>query len=61
MWNERFEMLENPVKMKLFYPSEESVPKISQSLIDVYKKMNHEEDLRRKQVEDCIRLINVKK
>lgn len=61
MWNERLDMLENPIKMKLFYPSEKSVPKICQPLIDAYKKMNDEEDLRRKQIEECIRSFNVKK
>jgi hypothetical protein len=61
MWNERLEMLENPVKMKLYYPSKELVPKISKQLIDIYKKMKHEEDQRLKQIENCIRSINVKK
>lgn len=61
MWNERFEMLENPVKMKLFYPSDESIPKPCEPLIEVYKKMKDEEDRRRQAIEECIRSINVKK
>lgn len=43
MWNERFEMLENPIKMKLYYSSEETTPKPCQPLIDVYKKMKEAE------------------
>jgi len=43
MWNERFEMLENPVKMKLYYSSNETMPKPCQPLIDVYKKMQEAE------------------
>lgn len=61
MWNERFEMLENPVRMKLYYPHKESVPKPCQPLIDAYKKMRDEETLRRKQIEECKNAINVKK
>lgn len=61
MWNERFEMLENPVKMKLYYPSEESVPKPCQPLIDVYKKMQQAEAIRLQRVEECIRSIKAEK
>lgn len=61
MWNERFEMLENPIKMKMFYASEESVPKPCLPLIKIYKKMTEEEDLRRRKIEECIKSINVKK
>lgn len=61
MWNERLEMLENPIKMKLYYLSEESMPKTCQPLIDAYKKMCDEEALRRKKIEECINTINVKK
>lgn len=61
MWNERFEMLENPVRMKLYYPNKKSVPKPCQPLIDAYKKMHNEEILRRKKIQDCINAINFKK
>lgn len=61
MWNERLEMLENPVKMKMYYPSDESVPKPCQPLIDIYKKMSEEEDLRRRKIEECIKSVNVEK
>lgn len=61
MWNERYEMLENPVKMKLFYPSKQSVPKPCQPLIDVYKKMHDAENDRAKKIEECIRSIDSKK
>lgn len=46
MWNERLEMLEDPKKMKLFYTSDEVVPKPCQPLIDVYKKMKEAECLK---------------
>lgn len=58
MWNERVEMLDNPVRMKLYYPSDESVPKRCQPLVDVYKKMKNAEELRRLKVEECIRAID---
>lgn len=61
MWNERFEMLENPTRMKLFYPSEESVPKPSQSIIDVYKKMQEADDIRRQRIEEFIRSIDAER
>jgi len=53
-------MLENPVKMKLYYTSEEAVPKPSQPLIDVYKKMQEADALRLKRIEECIRSINAR-
>lgn len=54
-------MLENPVKMKLYYSSEESVPKPCLPLVDIYKKMMEEEDHRRRRIEECAKLINAKK
>ncbi|XP_050435001.1 uncharacterized protein LOC126842156 [Adelges cooleyi] len=43
MWNERLEQLKNPVRMKLYYPSEESVPKPHRPLVEVYTKMKEAE------------------
>lgn len=61
MWNERVEMLENPVRLKLYYPSNESVPRINQPLLDVYKKMSAEEERMRKRIEECTRLVEAER
>lgn len=63
MWNERFEMLENPVSTKMYYPSDEAVPKRAcQQLIDVYKKMHEVENrktaAKNKKIEECLREID---
>lgn len=55
MWNERIEMTENPVRMKLYYPSDESVPVPNQPLIDIFHKMKKAEDDRLQRIADCIR------
>lgn len=61
MWNERYEMLENPVRMKLFYPSEQSVPKPYQPFLDVYEKMKKEQEFRAKCIEECMQCVGYKK
>jgi len=53
MWNERFEMLENPIKMKLYYSSDEIAPKPCQPLIDVYKKMQEAESPKCIIIKEC--------
>jgi len=53
MWNERVEMLENPVKMKLYYSSDKFAPKPCQPLIDVYKKMQEAESHNCTIVKEC--------
>ncbi|CAH1714519.1 uncharacterized protein LOC114129173 [Aphis gossypii] len=54
MWNERLEMLEKPIKMKLYYSSDEVMPKPCQPLIDVYKQMLEAESGKCKIVQECI-------
>lgn len=67
MWNERIEMLEDPVRMKMYYSSNEAVPKRAcQPLIDVYKKMcaveDHKAAAKNKKIEECLQEIdNIKK
>lgn len=46
-------MQENPVRIKLYYLDEKSVPKPCQSLIDVNKKMENEEDARHIKMQKC--------
>jgi len=60
MWNERFEMLEKPIKMKLYYSSDEMEPKPCQPLIDVYKKMQEAESVKCKIVKECICAVDTK-
>ncbi|VVC25313.1 Hypothetical protein CINCED_3A012137 [Cinara cedri] len=59
MWNERTEMLEKPVKMKLYYPSKKlSEPEVFLPLLDIYKRMDKAEAERLKRIEDCMRAAN---
>lgn len=60
MWNERFEMLEKPIKMKLYYSSDEVMPKPCQPLIDVYKQMLKAESDKCKIIQECIREVKIK-
>lgn len=59
MWNVRYEMAENPVKMKLYYPTEGSEPKPCQPYIDAYKQIQEAEERRAQQIAECIRKIDM--
>jgi len=57
MWNERVEMLEKPAKMKMYYTSEEAMPKPSQPLADVYEKMRKAEQLKCEKIMAYVRSL----
>lgn len=59
MWNVRYEMAENPIKMKLFYSSKEFEPKPCQPFIDAYKQIQEAEKRRAQQIAECIRKMDM--